>query len=79
MSPGLGKADRGVVMRSSDVAQGIGLRRVDWVRLFCDRDVMTAEAFGVGYRLPVKCPITLDTAAQLIASGIPYVRRHAHA
>jgi hypothetical protein len=66
-------------MRSGDIAQAIGLRRVDWIRLVCERDVVKAEAFGVGFRLPVTRPITLGTAAQLIASGIPYVRRHVQA
>jgi hypothetical protein len=64
-------------MRTGDIAQRIGLRRVDWVRLMGDHDaVLKAEAIGMGFRLPVTRPITLGTAAELIASGTPYVGRH---
>jgi hypothetical protein len=64
-------------MRTGDIAQRIGLRRVDWVRLMSDHDaVLKAEAIGMGFRLPVTRPIPLGLAAELIASGTPYVRRH---
>jgi hypothetical protein len=64
-------------MESGEVAQGIGLRRVDWVRLLFDRGQVRAEAVGVGFRLPVTRPITLVTASRLIEAGTPCVRRHA--
>jgi hypothetical protein len=31
----------------------VGLRRVDWVRLVVGEGCVSAEAVGVGYRLPV--------------------------
>ena len=54
----------------------VGLRRVDWVRLLVDDDHVGAEAIGVGYRLPVTCPISMAVATQLIESGVPHVTRH---
>jgi hypothetical protein len=54
----------------------VGLRRVDWVRLVVGEGCVSAEAVGVGYRLPVSCPIRMSTAARLIASGTPHVTRH---
>jgi hypothetical protein len=64
--------------RSSDATSRTGLRRVDWVRLIVDSRLdksqpVRAEAIGVGFRLPVTCPIPLSLAADLIASGTPYV------
>jgi hypothetical protein len=52
-----------------------GLRRVDWVRFVVDHDAVRAEAVGVGYRLPVACPIPLSVAAALLAQGTPSVTR----
>jgi hypothetical protein len=52
-----------------------GLRRVDWVRLVVDHDSVSAEAVGVGYRLPASRPIPLPVAAALIAGGTPSVTR----
>jgi len=60
----------------SSAAILVGLRRVDWVRLLVSDDHVDAEAVGVGYRLPTSCPIPMAVAANLIASGIPYVTRH---
>jgi len=60
-------------VRSSGAAPVAGLRRVDWVRLFVDHGQLQAEAVGVGFRLPVTCPISLAVAARLIASGVPHV------
>jgi hypothetical protein len=65
--------------RQKDIGRGaavrVGLRRVDWIRLFVDSDQarVGAEAVGVGFRLPVTCPISLAAAEDLIASGIPSV------
>jgi hypothetical protein len=53
-----------------------GLRRVDWVRLVVGDEAMRAEVMGVGFRLPVTRPISLSTAADLIAMGTPCVTRH---
>jgi hypothetical protein len=60
---------------SGDAAARTGLRRVDWVRLVEDGGRYRAEAVGVGFRLPVTCPISLALAAELIASGVPHVTR----
>ena len=59
-------------MRSDEMGQA-GLRRVDWVRLLVDRQRVRAEAVGVGFRVPVTCPIPLSVAARLIALGVPRV------
>ena len=40
-----------------------------WIRLIVDPDPVRAEAIGVGFRLPVSCPIPLSLAAELI--GVP--------
>jgi hypothetical protein len=60
-------------MRSSEVTNRTGLRRVDWVRLLDDGGRFRAEVVGVGFRLPVTYPIPLSLAADLIASGVPHV------
>jgi hypothetical protein len=62
-------------MRSSEVTSRTGLRRIDWVRLLDDGGRFRAEVVGVGFRLPVTCPIPLSLAADLIASGVPHVTR----
>jgi hypothetical protein len=55
-----------------------GLRRVDWVRLHVDHDgtQVRAEVMGVGFRLPVTCPVPLSVARDLIGTGTPFVIRH---
>jgi hypothetical protein len=58
-------------------ASRTGLRRVDWVRLTEDEGRCRAEAVGVGFRLPAIRAIPLTLAADLIASGVPHVRRAA--
>ncbi len=65
-------------MARSERAGQAGLRRVDWVRLLVDHEQVRAEAVGVGFRVPVTCPIPLSVAANLIALGIPLVTRTAH-
>jgi hypothetical protein len=62
---------------ASDATARTGLRRVDWVRLVEDGGRYQAEVVGVGFRLPVTCPISLALAAELIASGVPHVTRSA--
>jgi hypothetical protein len=58
-------------------ARDVGLRRVDWVRLFVgEGDEITAEAVGMGFRLPASRSIPLALAAELIAAGVPSVTRH---
>lgn len=68
----------GAEERRDGAARRAGLRRVDWVRLQVDQDEqpVRAEAMGAGFRLPVTCAIPLSVAADLIASGTPYVTRH---
>jgi hypothetical protein len=60
-------------MRSSEVTNRTGLRRVDWVRLLDDGGRFQAEVVGVGFRLPVTHQIPLSLAADLIAAGVPHV------
>lgn len=60
-------------MRSNRTVRDIGLRRVDWVRVFVENGGMRAEAVGIGFRLPAVCSISLATAAKLIAGGTPHV------
>jgi hypothetical protein len=62
---------------TTDAASRTGLRRVDWVRLIEDGGKYRAEAVGVGFRLPATRAIPLTLAADLIASGVPHVRRAA--
>jgi hypothetical protein len=57
-------------------ARRVGLRRIDWIRLVVADEQVAAEAVGVGFRLPVTCPITLSLAAELIAAGTPHVMRY---
>ena len=65
-------------MVRSERAGQAGLRRGDWVRLVVDDERVRAEAVGVGFRVPVTCPIPLSVAVRLIARGIPLVTRTAH-
>jgi hypothetical protein len=60
-------------VRANKAARTIGLRRVDWVRVFVDDGHLRAEAVGIGFRLPAVCSIPLDMAANLIAGGTPHV------
>ena len=60
----------------SRAGSGVGLRRVDWVRLIVDDDQVRAEATGVGFRLPVTRRIPLTVAASLLAGGTPCVTIH---
>lgn len=54
-----------------------GLRRTDWVRITIGDGKTTAEAIGIGYRLPAVVPITLPLALALQAAGTPLVVRQA--
>ena len=60
-------------VRTNKSVRTIGLRRVDWVRVFVDDGHLRAEAVGIGFRLPAVCSIPLDMAANLIAGGTPHV------
>jgi hypothetical protein len=71
------KRYRGDAVRSNDLLSRTGLRRIDWVRLTLEPELVRAEIIGVGFRLPVNCPIPLSLAADLIASGTPYVMAQA--
>jgi hypothetical protein len=62
-------------MSAQQANSRVGLRRVDWVRLTRDHGQVRAEAVGIGFRVPVTCPIPLALAAELIASGTPHVTR----
>jgi hypothetical protein len=66
------------VVPSRDATSRTGLRRIDWIRVIEDGGRCSAEAVGVGFRLPATCPISLPLAAELIASGIPHVSHTPH-
>ena len=55
------------------------MRRVSWVRIVVDGEVAQCEVLGVGHRLPTVRRISLDTALDLAASGVPTVVRSAGA
>ena len=54
-----------------------GMRRVSWVRIVLDDQGAHCQAVGVGHRLPITRPITLETALTLAATGVPTVVRSA--
>ena len=54
-----------------------GLRRVTWVRITLDDEGTRCLVHGIGHRLPVTRPISLDTALALAAAGVPTVVRSA--
>ena len=54
-----------------------GMRRVSWVRIVLDDHGAHCHVLGVGHRLPMSRPVSLDTALALAASGIPTVVRSA--
>jgi hypothetical protein len=76
LPPSGASASQPTVERSSCSAalRHSGLRRVDWVRLTLSLEgrPLRAEAVGVAFRLPVTCPISLATAAELVATGTPH-------
>ena len=55
------------------------MRRVSWVRIVVDGDGVHCEVLGVGHRLPTVRRVSLDTALDLAASGVPTVVRSAGA
>ena len=55
------------------------MRRVSWVRIVVDGEGAHCEVMGVGHRLPSVRRISLDTALDLAASGVPTVVRSAGA
>jgi hypothetical protein len=52
---------------------GLGMRRIECVRLVFDGETSRAEVVGVGFRLPVSRPVPLGLAGRLIASGTPHL------
>ena len=55
------------------------MRRVSWVRIVIDDHGTRCEVLGVGHRLPAVRRVSLDTALDLAASGVPTVVRSAGA
>jgi hypothetical protein len=55
------------------------MRRVSWVRIVVDDQGAHCEVMGVGHRLPTVRRVSLDTALDLAASGVPAVVRSAAA
>ena len=59
-----------MAMRLNDT---LGMRQVAWVRVRRTALGATAEAVGVGHRLPRTTPITLAHAARLASQGVRVV------
>lgn len=49
------------------------MRRVGWVRIAVGDDSTTCEVVGIGHRLPRTCRVSLATALDLAARGVPVV------
>lgn len=62
-----------------EVLEDLGMRRVSFVRVVLADGAVTAEVVGVGHRLPVTRRVSLATAADLAAGGVPTVMRPAGA
>lgn len=58
-----------------DTFQAAGMRRIHWIRIVDDGSTLTAEAIGIGHRLPVVRPIPLSVASALAARGVRTVVR----
>jgi len=50
--------------------------RLGWIRIVEHRDGVRHELVGIAHRRPVSCPISADTAAALVATGLPTVVHH---
>ncbi len=50
---------------------GLGLRRVDWVRVVVADGTTTCEVVGSGHRAPCRRRVPLSTALALRARGVP--------
>ena len=51
------------------------MRRVSWVRIVVADGRTQCEAVGIGHRLPAVRRVSLDTALELAAGGVPSVIR----
>jgi hypothetical protein len=51
------------------------MRRISWVRITVDEQGAHCDLVGVGHRLPMVRPVSLDTALALAAQGVPTVVR----
>lgn len=74
----------GRAVRSSDgtvhrLHFGVGMRRVDWVRIVIRGTAVRCEIHGIGHRLPCRRPLSLASALALRAAGVPPVIRTASA
>ena len=54
---------------------GLGMRRVDWVRILISGTAVRCDVHGIGHRLPCRRPLSLDSALALRAAGVPTVIR----
>jgi len=55
----------------SDTARLAGLRRLELVLISVYAGAVSCQVRGVGHRLPMMYPISLSTALQLQAGGVP--------
>lgn len=54
-----------------------GLRTVSWVSVMVEHGHARAQVHGLGHRSPKAIRISLKTASDLAAAGVPTVIRHA--
>ena len=54
---------------------GLGMRRVNWVRIVISGTVVHCDVHGIGHRLPCRRPLSLAFALALRAAGVPTVIR----
>jgi hypothetical protein len=60
----------------SGAAAAVGLRRVDWVRVFVADGQTVAEMAGVAHRYPRRFRVSLAGAARLAEAGVPLRIEH---
>ena len=51
----------------------LGMRRLSWLQVVVDGETSRAEVHGLGHRLPCVREVSLTTAAELAAEGLPVV------
>ncbi len=71
-------SNRNAPVLTQSPAQLLGLRRVSWVRITVTDGQAHCEVVGIGHRRPAVHPVSLDTAAALVAGGVPSVIRFGH-
>lgn len=79
MISSLGRAVTSADRTAHRLRFGVGMRRVDWVRIVICGTAVRCDVHGIGHRLPCRRPLSLDSALALRAAGVPTVIRTASA